>query len=113
MHQKPSMSRFIFLLLLPTILTACRATADLGETTWALVAYGPADAPIAAEAPAWIHFDDNGRMGGYTAVSYTHLDVYKRQVSYLPNTRHAFCPPRPNEFFRATRMAAGRGTLGT
>jgi hypothetical protein len=37
-------------------LTGCRATADLGETEWSLVAYGPADASNLAEAPACISF---------------------------------------------------------
>ncbi len=41
-------------------------TADLGGTAWTLVAYGPADAPTAAEAPASINFEANGRFSGST-----------------------------------------------
>ncbi len=41
-------------------------TGDLGGTSWTLVAYGPADALIAAEAPASITFEANGRVGGST-----------------------------------------------
>ena len=41
-------------------------TADLGGTEWTLVAYGPPGAPIAAEAPASITFEANGRVGGST-----------------------------------------------
>lgn len=48
------------------LLAGCRQTAELGETSWALVAYGPVDAPLAAKAPASISFEDNGRMGGNT-----------------------------------------------
>ena len=40
-------------------------TADLGGTEWTLVAYGPADALIPAEAPASITFEDNGRFYGF------------------------------------------------
>ena len=40
-------------------------TADLGGTAWTLVAYGPAGAPIAAEAPASITFEANGRFSGF------------------------------------------------
>jgi heat shock protein HslJ len=53
-------------LLMLIALTACRQTAELGATSWALVTYGPADAPIAAEASASIRFEDNGRMSGHT-----------------------------------------------
>jgi heat shock protein HslJ len=49
-----------------TALTGCRETADLGETSWELVAYGPADAPMPAVAPASLRFEDNGRLGGHT-----------------------------------------------
>lgn len=52
-------------LIVVIVLSGCRATADLGETRWALVAYGPADAPIPAEGGGSIHFDANGRMGGH------------------------------------------------
>ena len=48
------------------LLTGCRRTAELGETAWELIAYGSADVPLAAEAPATISFEDNGRMGGST-----------------------------------------------
>ena len=48
------------------LLAGCRQTAELGETSWALVAYGPVDVPLDAEAPASISFEDNGRMGGNT-----------------------------------------------
>ena len=41
-------------------------TGDLGGTAWTLVAYGPPGAPIAAEAPASITFEANGRVGGST-----------------------------------------------
>ncbi|MCW5861914.1 MAG: META domain-containing protein [Anaerolineae bacterium] len=41
-------------------------TGDLGGTSWTLVAYGPKDAPIPAEAPATIEFENNGRMDGWT-----------------------------------------------
>lgn len=53
------------LLLTGIALASCRATADLGETMWTLVAYGPVDAPLPAEAPASIYFENNGRMGGH------------------------------------------------
>jgi heat shock protein HslJ len=57
--------RLLLVLIVGALLLAgCRQTADLGGTEWELVAYGPADAPIPAEAPAWISFEDNGRMGG-------------------------------------------------
>ena len=65
MHQKPTALKWILWVILLSILTACRATADLGETTWALVAYGPADAPIPAEVPASITFEANGRFSGF------------------------------------------------
>jgi len=54
------------LLALLMLLAGCRQTAELGETSWELVAYGPADAPLAAGASAFISFEDNGRMGGST-----------------------------------------------
>lgn len=54
------------LLALLMLLAGCRQTAELGETSWELVAYGPAEAPLAAEAPGSISFEDNGRMGGST-----------------------------------------------
>ncbi len=54
------------LLALLMLLAGCRRTAELGETSWELVVYGPADAPIVAEAPASISFENNGRMGGST-----------------------------------------------
>jgi heat shock protein HslJ len=60
-----SIAAWIILLIL-IALTGCRETAELGETSWELVTYGPADAPILAEAPASIRFEDNGRMGGHT-----------------------------------------------
>ena len=41
-------------------------TGDLGGASWTLVAYGPADAPIVAEALASITFEANGRVGGST-----------------------------------------------
>ena len=111
MHQKPAALKWILWLLLPTILTACRATADLGKTTWALVAYGPADAPVAAEAPAWIHFDDNGRMGGHTGCNgiFGHysaadgrIDIRDDELAY--NTRDcglASAEGKQDAFFRA------------
>ena len=40
-------------------------TGDLGGTEWTLVAYGPADTPIAAEVPASITFEANGRFYGF------------------------------------------------
>jgi heat shock protein HslJ len=48
------------------VLIPDRETADLGGTAWTLVAYGPTDAPIAAEAPARIAFEANGRFSGST-----------------------------------------------
>ena len=60
-----SMWRWI-LVIVVVLLAGCRQTAELGETSWELVAYGPANAPLAAEAPASISFEDNGRMGGST-----------------------------------------------
>ena len=46
------------------MLNSDRETADLGGTAWTLVAYGPADAPVAA-APASIIFEANGRFSGF------------------------------------------------
>ena len=48
------------------VLIPDRETGDLGGTTWTLLAYGPADAPIPAQAPASITFEANGRFGGST-----------------------------------------------
>ncbi len=48
------------------MVTGCRSTADLGETSWELMAYGPADAPVTADAPATIRFDGDGRVSGFT-----------------------------------------------
>jgi heat shock protein HslJ len=64
--------------------TGCRETADLGETSWALVAYGPADAPIPAEATALIHFEDNGRMGGHTGCNafYGHYEAIDGRLTF-------------------------------
>ena len=47
------------------VLIPDRETADLGGTAWTLVAYGPADAPVAAAAPASIIFEANGRFSGF------------------------------------------------
>jgi len=47
------------------VLIPDRETSDLGGTAWTLVAYGPAGAPIAAEAPASITFQANGRFDGF------------------------------------------------
>jgi heat shock protein HslJ len=47
------------------VLIPDRETADLGGTAWTLVAYGPAGAPVAAEAPASITFEANGRFSGF------------------------------------------------
>jgi heat shock protein HslJ len=54
------------MVLMVIVLTGCRETAELGETSWELAAYGPADAPILAVAPASIRFEDNGRLSGHT-----------------------------------------------
>jgi heat shock protein HslJ len=58
------------MVLMLTALTGCRETAELGETSWELAAYGPADAPIPAEAPAWISFADDGRISGNDGCNY-------------------------------------------
>ncbi len=47
------------------VLIPDRETAELGGTSWTLVAYGPAAAPTAAEAPASITFETNGRFYGF------------------------------------------------
>lgn len=97
-------------ILLLIALTACRRTADLGETAWELVAYGPTDAPIPAEAPASIRFEDNGRMGGHTGCNsfYSHYEAKDGQLTF-PNDEIAFttggCDPntpdgRQDAFFR-------------
>ena len=52
------------------VLIPDRETSDLGGTRWTLVAYGPADAPVAAEAPASISFQANGRVGGSTGCNH-------------------------------------------
>lgn len=51
---------------LTALLIPDHATAGLGGTSWRLVAYGPESAPVAAEAPATLEFESNGRMGGRT-----------------------------------------------
>lgn len=59
-------------LVILLMVTSCQRTADLGETSWELVAYGTADAPVTAdasvtaEAPASIRFDGDGRVSGFT-----------------------------------------------
>lgn len=100
-----------FGLMMIIALSGCRATADLGETTWTLVAYGPADAPVAAEAPAWIHFDDNGRMGGHTGCNgfFGHysaadgrIDIRDDELGYTTQDCDlASAEGRQNAFFRA------------
>lgn len=57
---------YIILSILALLVAGCWATADLGGTSWQLTAYGPADAPLEAEAPASMQFDDNGRLSGLT-----------------------------------------------
>ena len=53
--------------LIVLLLAGCRKTADLGETSWSLVSYGPVDAPLPPVGSPSIGFDNNGRMGGFTA----------------------------------------------
>ena len=47
------------------VLIPDRETAGLGGTSWTLVAYGPASAPMPAQAPASITFEANGRFSGF------------------------------------------------
>jgi heat shock protein HslJ len=47
------------------VLIPDRETTDLGGTSWTLVAYGPAGAPMPAQAPASITFEANGRFSGF------------------------------------------------
>jgi heat shock protein HslJ len=52
--------------LIVLLLAGCRKTADLGETSWSLVSYGPVDAPVTPVGSPSIGFENNGRMGGFT-----------------------------------------------
>ena len=52
--------------LMVLLLAGCRKTVDLGDTSWLLVSYGPAEAPLIPAGAPWISFDDNGRMAGST-----------------------------------------------
>ena len=82
-HKTTCMVFFILVLLM----TGCRATADLGGTSWQLTAYGPADAPLDAEAPAYIQFEENGRLGGFTGCSifFGHYRVDDGRISLRDN----------------------------
>lgn len=82
-HKTTCMVFFILVLLV----AGCRATADLGGTSWQLTAYGPADAPLDAEAPASIQFEDNGRLGGFTGCNtfFGHYRVDDGQISLRDN----------------------------
>ena len=68
MKIRPDKTTCIVLFILALLVAGCRATADLGGTSWQLTAYGPTDAPLDAEAPASIQFEDNGRLGASPAV---------------------------------------------
>jgi len=111
MKIRPDKKTYIALFILALFVTGCRATTDLGGTSWQLTAYGPADAPLDAEAPASIQFKDNGRLGGFTGCNafFGHYRVDDGQIS-LRDGELAFtvvdCDAstpegRQDEFFRA------------
>ncbi|MBP6788751.1 MAG: META domain-containing protein [Candidatus Promineofilum sp.] len=90
-------------------LASCRKTAELGETSWRLVSYGPVDAPLTPVASPSISFDDNGRMGGFTGCNsfYGHYEADDEQIildNELAFTLQGCGPPSPegmqDEFFR-------------
>ncbi len=111
MKIRPDKTTCIILFILALLVAGCRATADLGGTSWQLTAYGPADAPLDAEAPASIQFEDNGRLGGFTGCNtfFGHYRVDDGRIS-LRDGELAFtvvdCDAstpegRQDEFFRA------------
>jgi heat shock protein HslJ len=93
------------------VLIPDHSTAGLGGTAWTLVAYGPADAPIAAEALASITFEPNGRFSGSTGCNgfsgnYRAADGRLEFVDNEVAMTLADCPAetpegQQNAFFRA------------
>ena len=111
MKTRPGKTTCIVLFILALLVAGCRATADLGGTAWQLTAYGPADAPLDAEALAYIHFEDNGRFDGSTGCNgfFGHYRVDAGRI-LLRDSELAFtladCDTSTpegmqNEFFRA------------
>jgi|CXWK01.1.fsa_nt_gi heat shock protein HslJ len=87
MKIRPDKTTCIVLFILALLVAGCRATADLGGTSWQLTAYGPTDAPLDAEAPASIQFEDNGRLGGFTGCTafFGHYRVDDGRISLRDN----------------------------
>lgn len=92
------------MVLLPA---GCRQTADLGETSWLLVSYGPVDAPFTPAGSPWISFDNNGRMAGSTGCNafYGHYEADDGRIALRDNElafTAMYCDPASPEGMQET-----------